>query len=404
MLVAAAALLSFLAIRRNLYEGYGSVLDDSFLADVGAWAPTVALVVGLVLLWRRTGVGAEWIIGAGASFVLLNYGGLVDFLRREDTSLDTTAMVMRTIAAALTVVAVVIAWRLAEVPGPRINLVMGVVLVVAAIVALTGIRDYGDHVDLKVRSWLIIALIVLLLVRGLAFAPRTTGAPALVAGGLVGALAGLESGAREQWDTGVRSSLILATIGFAVAAVIGCSAGASRARRPPRLEHRPASRAAVTAAAPPRVPRMASRREQIVMTPAEVDAFLGVPRTLNVATIGPSGHPHLVAMWYGFLDGKVAFWTFAKSQKILNLRRSPLLSALAEEGMTYATLKGVELVGQGRLVDQDRGADPGHRAERGRAPQRSGRGERRGPALPGGPGGQAAGRGHRGRQGGRLGS
>ena len=59
------------------------------------------------------------------------------------------------------------------------------------------------------------------------------------------------------------------------------------------------------------------------MTPAEVDAFLGVPRTLNVATIGPSGHPHLVAMWYGFLDGKVAFWTFAKSQKILNLRREP---------------------------------------------------------------------------------
>ncbi len=76
--------LSFLAIRRNLYEGYGSVLGDSFLADVGAWAPTVALAVGVVLLWRRTGVGAEWIIGAGAAFVLLNYGGLVDFLGRED--------------------------------------------------------------------------------------------------------------------------------------------------------------------------------------------------------------------------------------------------------------------------------------------------------------------------------
>ena len=101
VLVAAAALLSFLAIRRNLYEGYGSVLDDSFLADVGAWAPTVALAVGVVLLWRRTGVGAEWIIGAGAAFVLLNYGGLVDFLRREDNPVDTTAMVMRTIAAAL---------------------------------------------------------------------------------------------------------------------------------------------------------------------------------------------------------------------------------------------------------------------------------------------------------------
>ena len=96
---------------------------------------------------------------------------------------------------------------------------------------------------------------------------------------------------------------------------------------------------------------MPSRRQQIVMTPDEVDAFLGVPRTLNVATIGPTGHPHLVAMWYGFLDGKVAFWTFGKSQKIVNLRRDPRISALAEEGATYSTLKGVELVGEGRIVE-----------------------------------------------------
>ena len=251
MLVGAAALLSFLAIRRNLYEGYGSVLGDSFLADVGAWAPTVALAVGVVLLWRRTGVGAEWITGAGAAFVLLNYGGLAAFLVREGNPVDTTAMVMRTIAAALTVVAVVIAWRLAEVPGPRINLLMGVVLVVAAIVAMTGMRDYGDHVDLKVRSWLIIVLIAVLLARGLAFAPRSTGAPALVAGGLVGALAGLESGARESWDSSIRSSLILATVGFAVMALIGVlrwrqSHAPSTASR--RAVHRPP--AGMTAAAP----------------------------------------------------------------------------------------------------------------------------------------------------------
>ena len=86
---------------------------------------------------------------------------------------------------------------------------------------------------------------------------------------------------------------------------------------------------------------MPSRRQQITMSPEEVDAFLAATRTLNVATIGPTGHPHLVAMWYGFLDGQVAFWTFAKSQKILNLRRDPKLSALAEEGTTYEQLKGV---------------------------------------------------------------
>jgi hypothetical protein len=221
VLVAAAALLSFVAIRRYLYEGYGSVLDGPFLADVGAWAPTVGLAIGVVLLWRRTGVGAEWIIGAGTAFVLLNYGGVVDFLRREDNPIDTAAMVMRTIAAALAVVAVVLAWRKAAVPGPRISMVVGAVLIIGAVVAIIGTRDYGDRVDLRLRSWLIIVLIGLLLVRALAFPNRTTGGPALVAGGVVGALAGLESMAREDWDSYTRSSLIMATVGFAVIAVVG---------------------------------------------------------------------------------------------------------------------------------------------------------------------------------------
>ena len=45
------------------------------------------------------------------------------------------------------------------------------------------------------------------------------------------------------------------------------------------------------------------------MTPEEVDAYLAGRRTMNVATIGPSGHPHVVAMWYGFHGGAPAFWT-----------------------------------------------------------------------------------------------
>ena len=56
-------------------------------------------------------------------------------------------------------------------------------------------------------------------------------------------------------------------------------------------------------------------------------------------------------MWYGFLDGKPAFWTFAKSQKILNLRRDPKITALVEDGDTYDQLRGVELVGTGRIIE-----------------------------------------------------
>jgi PPOX class probable F420-dependent enzyme len=96
---------------------------------------------------------------------------------------------------------------------------------------------------------------------------------------------------------------------------------------------------------------MPSRRDQIKMSAAEVEEFLAERRTMNVATIGPSGHPHVVAMWYGFLGGKPAFWTFGRSQKVLNLRRNPKLSALVEDGDTYSQLRGVELVGTGRIVE-----------------------------------------------------
>jgi PPOX class probable F420-dependent enzyme len=97
---------------------------------------------------------------------------------------------------------------------------------------------------------------------------------------------------------------------------------------------------------------MANRREQIQMTPGEVRAYLDSQQILNVATIGPTGHPHIVAMWYAFLGDELVFWTFAKSQKIVNLRRDPKISGLVESGGgDYSQLRGVELVGTGRIID-----------------------------------------------------
>ena len=63
-------------------------------------------------------------------------------------------------------------------------------------------------------------------------------------------------------------------------------------------------------------------------------AYLDEQRVLNVATIGPTGHPHLVAMWYAMVDGRPAFWTFGKSQKVVNLRRDPKITGLVESGDT----------------------------------------------------------------------
>ena len=52
------------------------------------------------------------------------------------------------------------------------------------------------------------------------------------------------------------------------------------------------------------------------MSDDEIATFLEQSRTATMATIGPNGLPHLVAMWYGLIDGKIYFETKAKSQKV----------------------------------------------------------------------------------------
>jgi len=87
------------------------------------------------------------------------------------------------------------------------------------------------------------------------------------------------------------------------------------------------------------------------MTDAEIQTYLEEQTVLNVASIGPTGHPHLVAMWYVVMDGKVTFWTFGKSQKVVNLRRNDKITGLIESGDSYDQLKGLEIVGSARLID-----------------------------------------------------
>jgi PPOX class probable F420-dependent enzyme len=94
-----------------------------------------------------------------------------------------------------------------------------------------------------------------------------------------------------------------------------------------------------------------NQRAQIAMTADEVDTFLHESRTMSMATIGPGGRIDLVAMWYGFIDGDIAFETKAKSQKVQNLRRDNRLTVLVEDGDKYEELRGVEISGRGEVFE-----------------------------------------------------
>ncbi|MGW3348233.1 pyridoxamine 5'-phosphate oxidase family protein [Nonomuraea rubra] len=98
-----------------------------------------------------------------------------------------------------------------------------------------------------------------------------------------------------------------------------------------------------------------NQRARIAMSDDEVTAFLEGSRKLQLATINADGTPHLVTMFYGLDEGKIAFWTYAKAQKTRNLGRDPRVSCLVEAGEDYAELRGVLLYGKAvRVDDRDR--------------------------------------------------
>ncbi|WP_017556767.1 TIGR03618 family F420-dependent PPOX class oxidoreductase [Nocardiopsis baichengensis] len=93
------------------------------------------------------------------------------------------------------------------------------------------------------------------------------------------------------------------------------------------------------------------RRAQITMTPEEREAFLTANRKVQVATVGPDGAPHLSTLFYALVGGRLAFWTYAASQKAVNLRRDPRVTCLVEDGEDYGELRGLMIRGTAETTD-----------------------------------------------------
>jgi PPOX class probable F420-dependent enzyme len=86
-----------------------------------------------------------------------------------------------------------------------------------------------------------------------------------------------------------------------------------------------------------------SRRDQIRMSDEELRAFLEEQMIMSCATIGPTGRPHLIPLWYVPDGSELRGWTYAKSQKARNLARDPHATVQVEDGVQYHELRGVML-------------------------------------------------------------
>ena len=92
-----------------------------------------------------------------------------------------------------------------------------------------------------------------------------------------------------------------------------------------------------------------NRRDKIRMSDDEMWTFIEEQQSLQVATVGRDGMPHLSTLWFARFEGDIVFETYTKSQKIRNLERDPRITVLLEDGTVYDKLRGVMMQGTAEL-------------------------------------------------------
>src|SRR5215469_7226957 len=91
------------------------------------------------------------------------------------------------------------------------------------------------------------------------------------------------------------------------------------------------------------------------MTQSEASEWLEQGANCSLATIDRDGYPHVVAMAYALENGDVVMTSFAKAQKVLNLKRNPRAAIMVESGTAYHALKGVMVRGPAEIIaDSDK--------------------------------------------------
>jgi PPOX class probable F420-dependent enzyme len=116
-----------------------------------------------------------------------------------------------------------------------------------------------------------------------------------------------------------------------------------------------------------------NRRRQIQLSPEEQAAFFREQRKAALATLDQHGFPHIVAMNYFAKDGAFYMTSYAKAQKVVNIRRDPKVALMIETGNSYAELRGVMVRGRCEIIegaDAVRAAFAGMAEARGVTPSR----------------------------------
>jgi len=73
----------------------------------------------------------------------------------------------------------------------------------------------------------------------------------------------------------------------------------------------------------------------------KVEQRLQTEQNLWLATVRPDGSPHLVPIWFVWVDGKIYLCTGGNSVKVRNLKQNPQVSIALEDGNQPIVIEGL---------------------------------------------------------------
>ncbi len=88
---------------------------------------------------------------------------------------------------------------------------------------------------------------------------------------------------------------------------------------------------------------------KFALTSEEAEQLLTESKTIRLATHGPGRRINLTALWFCWAGGKV--YAFTRGQKIANLRRDPLCTAVVDRNERYPELQGVMIEGTAKVLE-----------------------------------------------------
>ncbi len=82
-----------------------------------------------------------------------------------------------------------------------------------------------------------------------------------------------------------------------------------------------------------------------------IEARLGRETEIWLTTVRYDGRPHLIPIWFVWLEGKIYIATDAKSQKVINLRHNQNVSLALTDPMNVVLIEGEAHSADRGLID-----------------------------------------------------